>query len=132
MPAAAAALLPTLLLFLLAPVALAGAVVVARGGFIRLAVGALIVALLLSVVLSSCAVTLLEASSGFPADVTSVVFLRGALAAVAQPTVAGIALLAMLVLLALSTARVCGLVEDIQILLEAHKGVAEAEKAASA
>ncbi|RNF06048.1 hypothetical protein TraAM80_04202 [Trypanosoma rangeli] len=121
----------SLLLLLLALVALAGAVVIARGGFIRLAVGALIVALLLSVILSSCAVTLLEASSGFSADAAAVVFLRGALAAMAQPTIAGIVLLAMLVVLAMSTARVCGLVEDIQILLDAHKAVAEVEKPAS-
>ncbi|KAF8281592.1 hypothetical protein TcYC6_0007290 [Trypanosoma cruzi] len=122
-----AALLPSVVLFVLALVAFSGAVTIVHGGFIRLAIGALIVALLISIIFSSCAVLLLEASSSFPTDVVPVIFLRGALGAVAQPTIAGIVLLAMLVVLAMSTSRVCGLVEEIQILLDAHKAVAEAE-----
>ncbi|KEG07597.1 hypothetical protein DQ04_09321030 [Trypanosoma grayi] len=90
-----------------------------------MALGALVVALFVSVALSSCAAVLLEASSGFSSDIFAVAFVRAVLAAIAQPTITGIALLAVLVVGAASAARVGGLVEDIQILLDAHKAVVE-------
>ncbi|KAH9598220.1 hypothetical protein LSM04_007726 [Trypanosoma melophagium] len=120
-------LLPSLVLLLVALVTFAGAVTIVRGGFFRLAVGALVVALLLSIFLSSCAVLLLEASSDLPNNVLLVSVMRAVLGAIAQPTISGIVLLAMLVVGASIASRVCGLIEDIQILLDAHKAFVDGE-----
>ncbi|ORC91475.1 uncharacterized protein TM35_000064800 [Trypanosoma theileri] len=120
-------LLSSFVLLVVALITFAGAAIIVRGGFFRLAVGALVMALLLSILLSSCAVLLLQATSDLPQNILFVSVIRAVLGAVAQPTISGIVLLAMLFVGASSASRVCGLIEDIQILLDAHKAFLDTE-----
>ncbi|EAN79910.1 hypothetical protein, conserved [Trypanosoma brucei brucei TREU927] len=102
-------------------VVVTGTVFVASAGFLRISFGALIVSLSFSLVFSTLSSILLEASVKLPQESFPVALLRAILSAAGKQTVSGIALLALLFVVAAAAARACGLLEDIQILLDAHK-----------
>ncbi|KAH8616034.1 hypothetical protein ERJ75_000518100 [Trypanosoma vivax] len=114
-----------------AAVTVAGMVAIAGGGLLRMAFGALVVALCLSIPVSSCVMWLLEASGGAAQELIPVALLRAVLASVAQPTVGSVALLAVLVVVSSGASQMCGLVEDVQILLDSHIAFSDASAAAT-
>ena len=101
-------------------VLLKGSVSIATGGFLSIALGGTIAATLLSLVLSSCAAICLEMLAPLPSE-TAVVFVRGLLVALAQPTMSGVNILAVLLVLGYGLNRVGSLVEDCRVLLESHE-----------
>jgi hypothetical protein len=102
-----------------------GAFNVAVGGFLFSAFGAMIVAVLLSFVLSAVSSIALQGIAATPALEGQFVFVRAALAGVAQPTVTGVALLASTMVLGYGCAKAHDAVETITILLRSHKQLGE-------
>lgn len=105
-----------------------GAFNVAVGGFLFSAIGAMIVAVILSFVLSAVSSLSLQWMSATPALEGQFVFVRAALAGIAQPTVTGVALLACTLVLGYGCAKVHDAVETITILLRSHKQLGEGKK----
>lgn len=106
-------------------VAVAAAVVrggynVAVGGFLSMAIGALAVAAALSFVVSAVATLSLQSFASSPMFEGRFMFVRAALAAVAQPTVSGIALLGTILVLGRGCSLLHHAFEDITILLACH------------
>lgn len=112
-----------------------GLTYIATAGFLRLAFASLFLSTVLSLLLSSLAsVTLvtyvepLEPLQGSPAGVAMTLnLLKVLLAAFAQPTLTGVVMLAVLLLVCFGVAQVVGLAEEIQILLDVHKSLASTE-----
>lgn len=108
---------------------LRGAYNVAVGGFLYSAIGAMIVAVLLSFIVSAVSVFALQWIAASPSLEGQLAFVRAALAGAAQPTVTGVSLLACTLVVGYGCARVHDAVETITILLRSHKQLAENSQA---
>ncbi len=108
------------LILLLAMLILRGAVSIATGGFLPLIFGSLVLSFVLQTLVSICATALLAFLMTALQDPSRGVYIRGVLAAMAQPTVSGIAVLAAILVLSFGAHKVGGLTEDIAILLQSH------------
>ena len=107
----------------LAVVVLRGAYSIATGGFLSLVFGGLVLAFVLQTIVSVGSTALLALITSSLPDPSRAAFLRGVLAALAQPTVSGIAVLASILVLSFAVHKVSALTEDIAILLDSHKGI---------
>nr|CCC95533.1 unnamed protein product [Trypanosoma congolense IL3000] len=109
-------------LLMLAVVVVVGAVYIAVGGFIQMSCGGLIISTGLSLGFSVFSMVMLEMCGGVLNDFFPEVLTKAILTAASEQTVSGVALLAILVVVSASASRLCGILEDIQILLDTHKG----------
>lgn len=117
----------------LVSVVLYGFLAIASGGFLRLVANSLITGMLLSLVLSTAgnaALVHLNSSSGAksaragqrqPEKSVLMLFTQCVCAALGQPSLTSMILLALLLLLCLSAAKVSALVEEMAILVDCHK-----------
>lgn len=106
-------------------VLLYGSVTILYSGFFALALGALLAGMSLSVVFSTSANVLLVTLSRYELEPSPpVVFLRSFLAAMGQPTLTGIIALSLVALVAMAAAKVCLMVEEMDVLLRSHAAFA--------
>lgn len=98
-----------------------GSVSIAVGGFLGHALGALVAALLLSLLSAGAASISLSVLDVAGAGTDTFVFLRALLAAVAQPTLTSVAVVGSLLVLSFLTQRSYALSDDMLTLLESHK-----------
>ncbi|CAG9583936.1 conserved hypothetical protein [Leishmania major strain Friedlin] len=106
-------------------VLLYGATSILAGGFIRLALGALLVGMSLSVVFSATANLLLVTFSRYDLEPRPpIIFLRSFLAAMGQPTLTGIIGLSLVALISLAASKVRVMVEEMDILIRSHAAYA--------
>jgi hypothetical protein len=111
------------LILLLALLVLRGAVSIATGGFLTIVFGGLVLSFVLQTLVSICSTALLGLMLNVLPDPSRAAFLRGVLAALAQPTVSGIAVLAAILVLSYGAHKVSALVEDAAILLQSHEEI---------
>ncbi|CCW61178.1 unnamed protein product [Phytomonas sp. EM1] len=124
--------------FTILVITIRGAVYIVSIGFLRLIIGAIIVSILLSLTLSSLANVILVSTScstkrysqGDGARDDSLpyhllVFLQYALFALAQPTLSGILMLAIIIFLAMAASQLTYLIEEIQVLTDCHTAFAD-------
>lgn len=108
-------------------VAIAGVLVMLSVGFFRTALGALGLSIVLSLLLSALANVLLTsvfAPSGVLGGESLLVSNgRAFTAALAQPTLTGMALLGVVLLLCVGAAQIINITEELQILLDSHVSV---------
>lgn len=106
-------------------VLLYGAAHIIAGGFFRLALGALLAGMSLSILFSAVANLLLVGLSRYELQPTPpIVFVRSFLAAMGQPTLTGIIGLALLALVATAASKVRYMVEEMDVLIRAHAAFA--------
>ncbi|CBZ26248.1 conserved hypothetical protein [Leishmania mexicana MHOM/GT/2001/U1103] len=106
-------------------VLLYGAASILAGGFFRLALGALLVGMSLSIVFSTTANLLLVTFSRYDLEPRPpIVFLRSFLAAMGQPTLTGVIGLSLVTLVSLAASKVRVMVEEMDILIRSHAAYA--------
>lgn len=111
-----------------------GLVGIAITSSIRSVLGSLCIGLIFSMgmsCLASLILVLLPTPTGGAVDLVFI-FAKVILSAIAQPTISGIVLFAILALLLQSTAKLVAMVEDVNVLIEAHKAYMEEAPAAAA
>ncbi|KPI87295.1 hypothetical protein ABL78_3632 [Leptomonas seymouri] len=119
--AAAAALF----LFACGAIFLRGSASILCSGSMGLALCAILVGMMLSVVFSTSANLLLVTLSRYSFEPTPpVVFLRSFLAAMGQPTLTGIIALSLVALITMAAAKVRLMVEEMDVLLRSHAAFA--------
>ncbi|CAJ1012888.1 hypothetical protein Q4I28_008201 [Leishmania naiffi] len=126
----------TAAIFILASgaVLLYGAASILAGGFFRLALGALLMGMSLSVIFSSTANILLATFSRYDQEQKPpILFLRSFLAAMGQPTLTGVIALSLVALISMAASKVRVMVEEMDILIRSHAAyVARSGRSASA
>ncbi|KAK7200478.1 hypothetical protein NESM_000102600 [Novymonas esmeraldas] len=113
--------------FLLAAgaVLLYGTAAIVAGGFLRFAIGALLMGMSLSVVMSVTANLLLVTMTSYNLEPSPpVIFARSFLAAMGQPTLTGVIGLSLVALIALTASKVRMMVEEMDVLIRAHASFA--------
>ncbi|KAG5464240.1 hypothetical protein LSCM1_00421 [Leishmania martiniquensis] len=106
-------------------VLLYGAVSILAGGFFRLALGALLMGMSLSVIISVTANLLSMTFSRYDWEPkTSVIFVRSLLAALGQPTLTGVIGLSLVALISMAASKVRVMVEEMDILIRSHAAYA--------
>lgn len=98
-----------------------GSITIASAGFLSLVFGALVASFIVSTIISVGSTYLLTLIMTNIDDTSKVVFLRGALAALSQPTISGICILGIIILLSYASYVITSFAEEIAILISSHK-----------
>lgn len=113
---------------LLITAALYGTVRIARTNFLGVASASLVLGAVISLVFSGVAGVMLVLLDQLSSSAPIFVFAKAATAALARPTLSGIVLLALLLVLAMGASQLVAIMEEIHILLQCHKAFGSRHK----
>ncbi|KAG5488811.1 hypothetical protein JIQ42_00428 [Leishmania sp. Namibia] len=106
-------------------VLLYGTASILAGGFFRLALGALLMGMSLSIIMSVTANLLLVTFSRYDFEPSPpIIFMRSFLAAMGQPTLTGVIGLSLVALISMAASKVRLMVEEMDILIRSHAAYA--------